>query len=366
MVSFILIFSTIFINRFMTFGTRAIEGIKNNKKKLLFIVLSLGVLTLLNCLRGAKVGNDTESYNLIFNYFAKNNNDFAYAEVYLNSLEVGYVYLNRIFGYFSTNYQLFISIIAIFLYLVLGKTIYKHSDNVAISVIIAFLLLFHIYINVLREAIAISLIFIGYNLLTKNKKIWFYIFVFFAVLFHKSAFVALVIPFFYKKKAISSAIWMVFLTLMTVLSFTRAFSFFLNIISYQTKYLSEDSGLSIILGGVFVVIIILFLKLLKVNKSMLSARDLKTYNLFCAIPLTQLAFQICAMDLQIMFRFGYYFMAFYILIIPFFIRHSSLSKSKKNTIIVLLVIVVITYVVGQLLLRPEWYSEFNYYFYWRD
>lgn len=366
MLSFLLIFGFINITYLFVFnGKNVLDDSKSKKNKIVFLVLTVGLLIVLNCLRRLDVGNDTSSYYLIFKNIAKPSKSLSdEALQWIASLEKGFLLINKGFQLFSTNYQIFISLIAIFVYVISAKTIYDYSDNIFISIIFLFLFFFHIYINVLRESIAICMILIGYRFLIKKKIFLYFVFVIFAILFHKTAFIALAIPVFYRKKPISLNIKIFLIIFVMLLTIFNVFTKILYLISYSTKYVNEETGLSTYLAIVLALFFLALFYTLKVKPENDSDEELRKYNFYSSIPFIHLLIQIAGLELQIMYRFSYYFLFFYILAIPYYFKNSTLNKQSKTAIFLVFLAFIFAYNFGAVALRPEWYSEFDYRFFW--
>ena len=341
---------------------------RGNVNTLLFF--SMGLLLLLNCLRSLETGNDTISYYSLFEHYKGTSNDYSVAALlWMDSyIDIGYRMINKLFLKLSDNYQLFISTIAVFMYCAVNRYIKKYSCNAVYSVFLFFLLFFHVYLNMLRQALAISIILLGIHYLFENKKIRFIVIVLIATLFHKTAIIALLLlPIAYKKHfSISKSI--VTIGLAIVLTFSGGISKILEIIGYSGKYITEENGISTYAGIVLssiVLLCMLFVSRKNINReNLLDGGDNIYARFYIRIPVIQVIISIASLALPILYRCEYYFTIFYLAGIPYFLMNSDDSKSNRRVIGTFILIVYSVYMAGILLLRPEWYSEFQYHFFW--
>ena len=165
------------------------------KRKIVFLIISCLTLTTIAMFRTKYVGIDTLQYFRNFQYISNT----AYSELHLIRYELGFTYLCKILGEFYSDPQILIIVTSIFINVSVFRFIYKNSDNVVLSVIFYILLNFYYnYMNIMRQALAISIILWGFEFIKKEKNISFIITVIIAMQFHSSAILALV--FFVFKK----------------------------------------------------------------------------------------------------------------------------------------------------------------------
>lgn len=166
---YLLLVSIFVYKRHLVYQTRC-------KSDSFFLILSMGVLLLLTCLRGMKVGNDTKSYAHMFNYVARleSISTMSIEHInWLNGIEKGYQLIEKAILGITGNYQIFISIVAIISYTVLIKFLKMYSPNLAISVILFYLVFWGNYINLLRQVLALSIVLLAIPMLNKqNRKAW--------------------------------------------------------------------------------------------------------------------------------------------------------------------------------------------------
>ena len=172
------------------------EGLKINGLTAIFIIIFL-----FSALR-FDVGYDYSNYYWLIE------SNIKYFDDQINRIEFlprQLIYLSNFIGFYQFFFIVTSFLITYFFY----KTIKKHSLDKTLSVLIfvCFPLFFFMSLSVVRQYVAISLVFFGYKFI-KDRKFWKYLFlILFATLIHKSAIIALPIYFLFgdfviNKKAI--------------------------------------------------------------------------------------------------------------------------------------------------------------------
>lgn len=163
--------------------------IKKNKK---YLILIIGILTLFLILRSSKVGIDTINYRRIFNYCNEKN---IIELLTYERHEIGYKYYNKIISLFA-NYQIFLCITSVVTMIGIYFFIKNNSKNYFLSLLIFITFNFYGYtFGILRQSIAISILLFGYKYITEKKFSKFLLSVILATLFHKTAFIFIILYF---------------------------------------------------------------------------------------------------------------------------------------------------------------------------
>lgn len=372
MALFWIILIYFFIVQLLIYKRSIAKCYSNYGNENLFLFLTMGLLLALTCFRSLETGNDTISYFYLFEHYKGKGDSQAYspeAIKWMDSyVDIGYRFINRLFSKISGNYQLFISCVAIFMYTVVIKFIKKYSPNCVLSVFLFFLMFFHVYLNVLRQAIAISIILMGIQYLFDKKKLRFAFVVCVAALFHKTALIALLlIPVALKKHfSVKNSIIIIIISMLMV--YSGVVEKILEIIGYSGKYISEERGLSTYAG--IAISLIVFLVMLFLYPKTISPEAIQDggdgcfKRFYIRLPVIQVMISIAALAVPILYRFEYYFTIFYLTGIPYFFMNNNGMESNKKILARVLIIAYIAYVCGILIFRPEWYTEFQYHFFW--
>ena len=367
---YVLILGYIFVVQILTCRRLAVSCRSNQGNTRAFLFLTMGLLLILNCLRSIDTGNDTYSYYLLFEHYKGEWADYSSAALlWMDSyVDAGYRLINYFFLFFSSNYQLFVSCVALFLYINTASFIKRYSSNIIFSVYLFFLLFFHVYLNMLRQALAITIILMGSHHLFKKETKQFILVVLIAALFHKTAILSLLlIPIAYKKRfSLANVFWSVIVT--GGLTSFHVINRILTVVGYSGKYIDEQSGMSVyadILLSALTLGLMLFLYRKLDNNTYDRANEDNIYaRFYIRIPVIQLIISIASLTLPILYRCEYYFTVFYITGIPYYLMNNTDIKSNRKIIGRLILLIYITYVGSAVLLRPEWYTEFNYRFFW--
>lgn len=364
LIAYICVISLMIYKRDIIFQKR------NHSRDSLFLILTMGLLFLLNALRSLYTGNDTLSYYNLFRYYSSGYTAAQYSSAgfeWMDSyIDIGWRYLNKGFSAISTNYQLFISVIAAFLYWFTTKYIKNHSQNITLSVLLFFLIMFHSYLNILRQAVAIVIILMAYGLLKDKKYVPFGLCVLVATLFHKFALISLFLILFQSinfNKTISKIV----LLTSIILSVSGGILLFPTLLGYNGGHLDDQAGISsvfaIILNGVVY---------LSMEYLVSSNRDSNTYywrvdeySFFRWINLVTLCLSILETALPVLYRIEYYFSVYQIIGIPAIMMHSDRDKKSINLILLIVVSTIIVYRTGIAIFRPEWMTDFPYHFFWQ-
>lgn len=188
----------------ITFGILMLYGISINhnaskSRRKYYIIFAFTVLTVLSMVRSHNVGRDLKSH--YFDSFYRVIN-MGWSELSGLAYENGYSAFNKVISLFTSNGQWMIAIHALFVVGITGWFIYKNSENVVMS---TFLFIttnaWFMYMNIMRQAMAVCMILIGTEILKQKKLsiiryLLFVLIILFAMQFHTSAIVAIIIPIF--------------------------------------------------------------------------------------------------------------------------------------------------------------------------
>lgn len=354
---------------------RSIIDCKRSTSDNSFLFFSMGLMLALNCLRGLEVGNDTLPYKNLFEYYIGHGTLFSVSDAgirWMNEyVDIGYRTLNTLFARVSSSYQLFISVIAVFLYGTVSKFIKRESDNVCISVLLFFLVIYHPYMNVLRQAIAISVILIGFKHLKNHRYVLFSIYVGLAALFHKTAVITLLLVPLMRKRNFSLKKTLIVVAIVIGLTATNIVRRAVALIGYSGMYMNEEQGISTYAQILLSAVIFMLINYWRGNKLRnyvsgdLVNNETDLDKFYSRIPVVHLCLSIAGLNIPILYRCSYYFTIFYLTGIPHFVMNSKRSRNNLKVSVFLLLLTYIVYQTGVLIFRPEWFSEFSYKFFWQ-
>lgn len=340
----------------------------NRKIENCYVFFSFGLLFLLTALRGENVGNDTESYRALYEFYSGQS-----AVQYTNealvwmtqSIEVGWRALNYILIRLGLGYQVLIVLVAAFAYRYTIKFFRRYSDNLFLISLLFFFLCYRYYVNTLRQLIAITIILMAFPILVEGKNLKFGIFVIIASLFHSSAIIMLGLIML-RKMRFTRGRQLILLAVSGICGFMHMPRRVLEIVGYTTKYTRIKVGVSNIYTLIIVFMLLIFFSDVDAAHSYNETEDLEDMcidHILRWVPTIMGCLTLLMMDISYISRFLYYFYPLYL--IGFTRRlHSSTSINRK-IIPSVMVTVTFVYVFGISIFRPDWVTEFNYSFFWQ-
>ena len=137
-----------------------------------FLIVSFGLLILVAGLRSPTVGIDlaghyAKRFTLVSSYDWSEILTF----VTLTGYEIGYCYYIKLVSCISTDVQVFIMVSAVVMYGIIAFFIYKKSKDVVMSTeLFICMCVYYIYMNIMRQGLAVSFVLLGYMLLEKYER----------------------------------------------------------------------------------------------------------------------------------------------------------------------------------------------------
>lgn len=329
-----------------------------NKNKIgchLYCSIMLVLIIIIAGFRSINVGVDTYQFCYIYNKtFGTITNVSQGLE--LTRFEAGFVFLCYFLSRFSNNYRVLLLVTSVIIFSCVMYFIRKNSKNIPFSIYLFIALnFFGMYMNVMRQALAIGIILIIYEKFLKEKKYFKYCLgVLVAMLFHKSAFIMLFLPLIlkinFKPKVIMSA-------------FALGVGFFLfgdkilaviaNVIGYGGYITKLDYFSSNYFGALLLFMVNLFIFIFCYFKK--SKLEINELNLL-KISFVGLIISLCTIKISIIGRINEYFNIFNIILIP-----NILVKTKNKLFIAFMMIILFFlywYIIAEF--RPEWHGVIPY------
>lgn len=363
---------------------------RNNFRKKQFVFVVFGIMTLISALRASTIGIDLDlhyakNYELISSVNWSDIPIFATLKQY----ELGYCYFTKLLTYISTDVQFYIIFTSVVIYGVHGYFFYKKSEDVILSSsLFMFFCLLYMYMNIVRQAIAVSILLLAYLIFSESKKkvhnyVVFVLLVILASGFHSSAILCLVYLLFDKLKFTKIHMLLgIVVTALIYVGYSSVYKFVLSILGGNDKYSSyldsEKYGVGYMnLQSIYYVIITLGAFLLgyyilvwkdKTSHKLFAKQEYKVksnesfmlYMSFIAFACRLLIFKM-----SIITRFTFYFIPFVLILYPYAI---SKFKRRSNRIILNLTVygVCLIYFVWVTLSNADTlYGVVPYEFFWQ-
>ena len=296
-------------------GKRSDEIKERNKNKIIMWNFFAFLLVLL-MLRHESVGVDIVIYLLRF----EENQGLSFKEIFTRyESEYGYYILNKIISFFTTNEKIFVGIMAVLCTLPVAKLYAKETEMPLLTISI-FLIgsNFDMLFSGFRQALAFGIIASSYKFIKEKKLIPFLLMIILAILFHKSAIVAIIIYPFYHMNITRPKMLVMIPIVGVIFAFkNQIFEYMADFFEeYSERYELEETGayLMIVLFALFLLFAYLAPDDDKLDKETVGLRN---------IMLLAFIFQIFALTNSVAMRMNYYNTLFVPLLVPKIINRSS-------------------------------------------
>lgn len=347
LIYFFIYISSIFsFNRFLKYRNTT-ERFYKIKLKYIFFFLTIIIPSIFAAIR-FNVGSDYQSYVLIYENI-KIFSIIEYFTYYVNiyTTEPLFYLLCRLVYIVGGNLYVFLFVceLIIMLFIILGIMNFNFKKYNELALFIYFLSLFPLSLNIIRQAIAISIAFYAVSLFFKEKYFYTFIYIVISTCFHFSALFFLLIYLFYpfdiedKYIKIKDYVY-VFFIIVTPFS-TYLFIHLLQYIPLVNKYI-KDYGIILGNGGIgFLINIvpILFI-LIKFGKK----EFLKNNKILMFLYLLQIPFGYLGYYVPWSVRLVYYLKVLELVLIPQLIMFLKEEKEKKIVLLIILSYYVLQYV----------------------
>jgi hypothetical protein len=346
-----------------------IQPDKSRAAKKWYVILVFAIITVMAALRSSSVGVDTAMF--CRSYTTIGVMSWEYADV--SRYELGFYVLCKLLNYISSDPQLLLIASSLLVYPSAAFFIYRNSNNVVGSVFLfCTLVLFFSYMNVMRQAIAIAIVLLSFEVcLKKDRRILFVLGVILASLFHQSALLCLILIPLHKTRFTRRSLLIYGLIFVAAIIFYRQFfNVFSWILGSYSGYISSQYAVSNYFGALIRDVFYIFLFLICISilipvqkeKAILSARNRNTdfFMHMAALTIICLTF---GMQMEILARAGLYFSIFYVLLIPEAISALE-NKRIKMVSYYFLYLSTLLYFIVISIFRPEWYGAIPYSAFW--
>lgn len=281
----------------------------NGRSKKAFCIFSGIIYFLIAALRSSQVGNDTWGYLANFTHLL--NWGIPAAIAYSDKDQLFFVCLSLL-GKITDNFSIVLFVVAAFFTITVWTYIYRYSDDPTLSIIV--LLAFNLYqfsLTGMRQAVAMGFIVLAIMAVNEEKRISPYIFTIIGGLFHKSAFVFLVILILRHFKLSGKTLRFSSVALVAVFFFRR------DLAETFVKYISER-GYTVdpSTGGTTMMIVVAIVFII----ALIFAKEYAQYDLNYHVQYYMgwlaVLFEILVLTQAIFFRIAFYFLLGYVTLIP--------------------------------------------------
>ena len=301
------------------------KEIMGKDKKKYCICASLGLFFISAC-RAETVGVDMDNY--ISTYLSLKYIPYEKILFGFEKDQIFYCFSKLIADISNSNTYIYLSIIAAIFALSTGYFIYKNSANPSISFFLLLPLeIFYFSMTGLRQAVAISFIFIGYSELFKGKFIKFIGIVLLASLFHRSALVCLLIlvPYILAKEKRIRLYKILIVVAIGLLARNQIINFGMKVFGTEGYEINAGGGMTTLIMYSFIFILVIFL-----DYGELSIRNNpKSYYVEIYCLLFTVITQSYVPYLTEFFRIRIYFLLPTVVLLPYVMENLKLKTSRN-------------------------------------
>ena len=322
---------------------------KNNKFIMLLLsIIAITIPSILAALRMSSVGSDTSTYsNLIFKRIINCNNINDIKTNIVNGLNIEFLYglLIFIISRFTTNIHIFYFVVEFIILSFIYKTSYDNKNinkNYSIIYLLFLLLFYNKSLNIMRQAIAISIFVYSVKYVYKRNLLKYLFLILIATGFHTTAIVAIfvypIINIIEGKYKSLKKIFLLLLFVLLILNLKNVINIFIiNLGILNKKYLdyfNNESGKIISLDYISMFVILLYYIIFEKNKNIINNN---IYIFTIGILLYSLGFYA-----NWLWRIGYYYYYLLPIIISGF-KTKYIDKKKSIPIISIFIIICFIY-----------------------
>lgn len=312
MIVYILLFILVVFFGFGAFSTNC-----SNKRITVFLVLCYLSIAFVQCMRDISIGEDTINYVGWFNDFY----DAGWIQSFtapIRDVELGYKLINLLVASFTNNPHVLIAVVSLSILLLNFYFLYKNSKNIFISIILFFgFNQFLTSMTTWRQYLAMGIAFWIYPCLLEKKYKRIIFLIVLAFCFHKSSLafdVAIIGAYFISKKC--GSIWTILAAEMFTIPLVPIFlNIFLKLLPKYNFYFVAEGDHAMGLGKlrfIYILIEMFLLIIVSSNKKLHTKRNI----MMCIMLVFSIYIAILNIFVPHIFRLGYYFDYFLLLIIP--------------------------------------------------
>ena len=268
---------------------------------------------------GLRYGPGSDFFGYLVNF------EYSAGDVeYKSSFELGFRALMDLIIALKGSFQCLIIITSFVTTFLIAKGIEKYSQHIELSIFLYVGLYFYfISFNLIRQYIAVAIVFWGTKYLLKKNFKKYAIVIIIASLFHATALV--MIPFYFIAVNKISAKFKMFLGIFAfvgVVFFSRIQSIFLTIFPKYIIYVGYASGTA----KCDLIMILLIMFLLQNIKS--KAGNEFEWNLYMSTTVFALLFVMLSFSNVLLARLGTYFYMYSIISVPYVLKHMRIKDRK--------------------------------------
>lgn len=208
-----------------------------------FLMLATLQITILAAIRGYTIGADTKTYVALFEYLKNSTNPLTTDLSWQYDYEIGYILLNRVIAFFRPHTSVFLTIIALIMYIPTVQFVRKYSPSPALSMVLYLGLGIYGYsLGILRQMLGVSVCLLSIDSILEQKPIRFVVFCFIAISLHTTAVIWIPMYWLSKVKFKKHYFWGILAVSGVTLLMGKYFISWVinNFLTGYTGYLQQD------------------------------------------------------------------------------------------------------------------------------
>ena len=321
----------IFLLIYVLFLWLVLKG-KGEKRKLAFLISTFSAMFIIQALRAQTVGVDVKEY---CNYFYQMHMDVGHKMTHgYVDLEPGYLLINKLVLKVGVFPQLLLAVCSFIILCNVAIFIYKNSDDVYISTFL-FLTMNHFFTSMtsIRQYLALSIALHAVTFFRKRKPILLLVALGIAASFHKSVLIfgIMLILLYYLKPERKSCILVIAGCIGCFSMIQVIFPLLIRLVPKYLYLLKNTDGVGIgklrLLYIILEIIIIIYILVAKRRYQDITFLSVNMLMVGILIGLLQ-------RSIPHIWRMGYYFDFFLVMIIPQIIRKLSNKRQILNSVVI--------------------------------
>lgn len=359
---------------------------KSRRSKKKFMIFAFSLLIIVSALRSRNIGTDlaihyADKYEQVARCSWSELADFAQRTTF----EYGYCVFTKLLSVIDPDVQFYIAVTSIIIYAVLGRFIYRNSEDAVMS---TYLLIFsgtyYNYMNIIRQALAVSVILTGYEVMKKADKkflryLVFALFVLLAASFHTASILCLgfilldMLKFGKKEMMIGTACTFIFFFMYRQIFETVASRMSLN--RFYMEYLTKENESvgHINLQSIWMFMVVFMAYLIGIYFMVISKG--KRHDIRCSVSVQSSFLLFCGMAasvcrlmvfrMNIINRYSFYFMPFVLLLYPEAINQIHNENNKRIVLFVMYSVMVGYFILMTTMYEASFHRTVPYEFFWQ-
>lgn len=319
--------------------------------------------------RSQTVGTDLIRYEAKYDFVSST----SFSEIFKNIEEPGYVFLEWITIRLHIDFQVFLIILAFINIVVVAYIIEEYSDSIFVSWILYIGLgIYSFNFSGLRQALAMSFIFLSFHFLYNNKMMVSITFYIIASLMHTTAIIFGLVYIIVKMKFSKKKILFLSSLFLIAIYFRRGLSYVMLLLFREGRYVSEYTRDNTADGTFFIFALVLVIITLITNPPW--KNEDRIYKFYFTFLILFSIIQMFSLISYTFTRLNFYFLQMLILFLPYmfknlsghkFIVVGSQWKYVYNVLIIILVAVSVIYYLQGFNGRIIPYDILPYTFMWQ-